>query len=194
MALISASVAALTAIGTAATASAISAPLLGAGLVASAVGAGGQMYYTRQASAASRRAERARQEQMRLESMRRQREIIRQSQVANATSLARTVNQGSGVFSSALAGAYGQTQGALGRASNTEYQNLGIGERIFQANMDQSVAQGWASTFNGIGQFGQQMMNTAKGVGQMFATGPQPQAVATNYPTFDRYGFYGGLA
>ena len=190
MAFISAAVAGLGALGAAA---ASSPALLGLGLVGSAAGAAGQAYYTSQASAASRRAERARQEQMRLESMRRMREQMRQAQNANAMSLSRSVGQGAGVAGSNLAGAYGQTQGALGRASNAEYQNLQIGERIFQANLDQSTAQGWASTFNGLGNFSNNFLQSQAGLRQIFAPTPGSTQQSTNYPQASNPWFSGGV-
>ena len=189
MAFITAAVAGLTALGTAAASA--SPALLGLGVVGSTVGAAGQAYFTSQASAASRRAERARQEQMRLESMRRMREQMRQAQNANAMSLSRSVGQGAGVAGSNLAGAYGQTQGALGRASNAEYQNLQIGERIFQANLDQSIAQGWASTFNGLGNFSNNFMQSQAGLRQIFAPAPGGAQQSTNYPQASNPWFYG---
>ena len=184
MAFISAAVAGLGALAS-------SGALATAGLVASGVGAAGQAYYTQKASSASRRAERARQDQMRLESIRKQREFIRQKQAADSLALTRSVNQGAGIMGSNLMGAYGQTQGAYGRATNSEYQNLQIGERIFQANMDQASAQGWASTFNGLGNFGTNMMTSAKGIGQIFAQpGPNTQQ-STNYPQANNPNFFG---
>lgn len=190
MAFISAAVAGLGALGSAVAASPA---LIGLGTIGSAVGAAGQAYYTRQASAASRRAERARQEQMRLESMRRQRDLIRQAQNANAMSLSRSVGQGAGVEGSNLMGAYGQTQGALGRASNAEFQNLAIGERIFQANMDQSVAQGWAATYNGLGNFSNNFLQALPGIRQLTATAPPSTYQPTNYPQAQNPWLTGGV-
>lgn len=169
-----------------ATASAIAANAGTIGLLAQGVGMVGGMWAARRATEASKDAERARAEQMRVESMRRMRDQIRQSQVANATALSRSVGQGAGVFSSNLMGAYGQTQGALGRASNAEYQNLQIGERIFQANMDLADAKGWASTFEGMGKFGTSLATNAGQIGQLgqtwFGSNPDTRQ-STAYPT-----------
>lgn len=108
-------------------------------------------------TAASIRAENLREEQMRNENIRKQRELIRQQQNARAIALSRSVSQGAGQgegASSSLFGAYGQVQGAYGRASNTEEQNLDIGAGLFSANRDIAKAGGEIATYEGAGKLG----------------------------------------
>ena len=148
-----------------------------AGLATQAASAVGQFGASQRATAASLRAERSREEQMRAESMRRQRESIRQSLIANSLARSRNVNQGAGLGSSTLFGAYGQTQGEMGRQLAYTAENERIGGDIFSANRDLARAQGDVQTFQGLGKFGEalttQAMPLAK-IGSSLFGGPNP--------------------
>ena len=140
------------------------------GLATQGVSAVMQADARKDATAASRRAERLREQQMQLESQRKQRELIRQEQNARDIALSRSVAQGAGQgdqASSSLFGAYGQIQGALGRASNTEEQNLDIGAGIFSANRDLASAQGDVATWEGVGKFGQSLVSNSQMIGKI---------------------------
>lgn len=142
-----------------------------AGLGIQAHAAKEQSDYRKEATAASQRAEALRAEQMRLEGIRKQRELIRQTQVARATALSRSVNQGAGASetaaSSSLFGAFGQIQGAYGRASNAEFQNQTIGAGIFQANADLAAAQGSIATYEGLGKLGTTLTMQSDTIGKI---------------------------
>ncbi len=127
-----------------------------------------------EATQASVQAETIREQQMALESTRQQREMIRQTQAAQSLGLARSVNQGGGVDDTALFGAYGQVQGAYGRASNADYQNLQLGHQLFGANRDYANATGRAMSYEtdsrnwqNIGSLGSSLMGNAMNIAQI---------------------------
>lgn len=140
------------------------------GLATQGVSAVMQYDARKDATAASQRAERLREQQMQLETQRKQREIIRQQQNARALALSRSVGQGAGQgedASSSLFGAYGQIAGAAGRASNTEEQNMDIGAGIFSANRDLAKAQGDIATWEGVGKFGSSLVSNSQMIGKV---------------------------
>lgn len=141
-----------------------------AGLGVQAVSAVGQASARREATAASRRAERLREQQMNLERARKQREAFRQATVARSVALSRSVSQGAGQgdeASSSLFGAYGQIAGAFGRATNTEEQNADIGAGLFAANRDLASAQGDIATYEGIGKLGSSLTANSETIGKI---------------------------
>lgn len=170
--------------------------------------AGGQAYYTSQASAASRRAERLREQQMRLDAMRRRRESIRQSMIANSVAASRGVAQGVGEGSSVLFGALGQTQGELGRQVSYTNESEAIGAGIFQANRDIASAQAASSMFQQAGNLSTSVLSNSQKIsdigqtlfgpstGPTFATGPgNPSGVPAGFAPGQVYGTvpYGGM-
>lgn len=154
------------------TVSAISAAVGVAGLAAQGVSAWGQKKERQNVTEASIRAEDLREQQMNLEAQRLTRQKIREAQVANSLSLARSVNQGAGVGSSALFGAYGQTQGELGRSLVGIRENQDIGAGIFDANRDIAQGQGQIAMWEGFGKLGTTITSQASNVGRIFGSYP----------------------
>ena len=142
------------------------------GLAVSAVGVGASVYGSvQQGKAQSKMAEEQkkqealRKQQMNLEAMRRKREIIRQSQMAQAKSLATATAQG-GAESSGFAGALGTISGQAGGATLATNQNQEIGGAMFDSNarmaglMGASAGAGTiASAGNGLGSLGGALIN-----------------------------------
>ena len=146
------------------------------GLGISAVSASNQYHSTKKAVGQSRRAEQLREEMMKAETARRQRELIRQSILAGSMTRARATSQGVSLGSSAVSGAYGQTSGEVGRQGTALYENQVLGSGIFDANRRMADYQGQAAMWNQIGQVGNFMMGNAQNItrvgktiyGQMF--------------------------
>ena len=160
---------------------------IGAGVTAAS--AVGQFVYSRQATAASVRAERLRKKQMRMDAARQRREIIRQSILANSMATARSVAQGVGEGSSVLFGAYGQTAGETGRRFNYSVGSEQIGASLFDANADYATAKGNAATFQSAGQFGNQLMSNAQTIYNIGTTLFKPnRSVPNNWGATVTYG------
>lgn len=111
-----------------------------AGLVTSYFGKKKEKAGVRQQSAASIRAENARERQMELEGIRSQREVMRRTMVARSMANVNAASKGA-MQGSGIQGGYGQIQNAGGRQINEIQQNLGIGRDIFSANRDLARAQ-----------------------------------------------------
>lgn len=93
-------------------------------------------------SQAEQRAESLRQQQMQLESIRRERDIMRQAQAARAQSISQAVNDGvSATGSSILPGLQGQIASQESRSVTATEENLAIGNATFAANADASRAR-----------------------------------------------------
>ena len=152
------------------------------GLGISAAAAGGQAYYSNQASRASRRAERLREQQMRMDARRRRIQAIRQSMMAGSLATARGANQGVGEGSSVIGGAAGQTAGELGRELSYTNASEQIGAGIFQANADIAGAQGMASLFNAAGTIGNTLLGNAQTISNIGASLFTP-AASSNWAT-----------
>lgn len=105
------------------------------GTAASVAGGFQQAAGQRKAQNAQKYAENIKQKQMELEAQRRQRQIIREQQIARANSLATTTAQGAASEgSSALGGAEGTIFGQGGRAIQETNSNATFGGMIFDAN------------------------------------------------------------
>jgi len=131
-----------------------------AGAGVAAYGVSQQSKYQKQSSQASQVAEDARRRAARLDALRKQREIIRNAQVARATGLSRVAAQGA-QFGSALSGVEGQVAGEAGVMSTAVRGNLGIAETIFDANAVQARAQGQAATGQATYAFGKELIQNA---------------------------------
>ena len=123
-------------------------------LAGTALGVVGQF----QANKAAKKAERARQQQARLEAQRARREAIRRSVVARAQSQAAATNQGAQFSSSAL-GAQSQATAAGGRNVLGINQNEALGDRVFAANRKQAAGNTLAGLGSGLQSFGSQISN-----------------------------------
>lgn len=84
---------------------------------------------------------------MNLDARRKQRQIIREMQVARATALANATSQGA-AQGSALPGAYGQASGEGQTALAGVEQNRQLGSEIFAANRQYAKAQSSAAFGN----------------------------------------------
>lgn len=160
--------------------------IMAIGLGLTAAGAAGQYVNTQKAVGQSRRAERLREQMMIAETQRRQRELMRQSILANAMSRARATNQGVSLGSSAVSGAYGQTAGEVGRQGTALFENQVLGSGIFDANRKMANFQGQAQMWNQIGQVGnfmmgnsQKIVNTGQTAFSMFS--PQPPTTQASW-------------
>jgi hypothetical protein len=159
------------------------------GLGISAVSAGAQYSANQQAAKASRRAERLREQQMKLDAQRKRRETIRQALAATSLATARSVGQGVGEGSSVFFGAYGQTMGELGRQINYTNVSEQIGGQLFDANADYASAVSAASTFNALGNIGTGLMTNAKTIDEIGTSlfGPPTTQQSWNQGTTVRY-------
>jgi len=114
--------------------------------------------------------------------MRRKREIIRQSQLAQATSLSTATNQG-GAESSGFAGALSSVSGAAGRSGLATDQNQELGNAMFESNKRLAdiygTGAGWggvASMASGLGSLGGALTKNASTIAQIgtYFTAPKP--------------------
>jgi hypothetical protein len=137
------------------------------GLAVSGYSAVQQAEARRDATEASRRAERLRERQMQLDAQRRQREVFRRQMIARATTVSRTTAQNAGLGSSAVGGAFGEQAGTTGRDTLYNALGLDIGRGLFDANADIAEAQGRTATYEGLGQLGTSFVNNAQLIGQV---------------------------
>lgn len=123
------------------------------------------------ASSASRRAEKLREQQLRLESTRRRREAIRQFQLQRATALSNITGATGSVLGggSAIGGLGGLTSN-LSTQLNTISQAEDIGTGIFKANADYASAQGLQSIGGGMQSFGGQLFQNSQAIGRIGST------------------------
>lgn len=161
--------------------------LLGSALsvVGSFVTAGAQQQMIAEQTAASKRAENAREQQMQLDAQRRRRQAVRESILARSMSLSTGVNQGA-QFGTGVAGGMA---GAIGMGlENQQGVNSGeiLGSRIFQANRDyfDATQRGQAAMAfgQGISAIGGAITSNAGAIGRLgggVGSNPTPQ-----YQTF----------
>lgn len=102
---------------------------------------------------ASAKAEKLRERQMRLEAMRKRRELIREGQVARAEALSNATSQGA-ASSTGLFGGYGQITGTTNRNVLATNQDEEISGKIFKANRQYASAGGLVAIGQGISSFG----------------------------------------
>lgn len=124
-----------------------------AGAIAAIAGSAFGFVGAMEQSAATKKAEKARKQQMRLDATRRRREVLRQAQVARATATSNATNQGA-QFSSALAGAQAGISGAAGRETLAVNQNEMVGNKIFEANQAFASGGNLISFGSGISNLG----------------------------------------
>lgn len=130
-----------------------------------------------------------RQQQATLEAQRSLLQNVRQSQVANATSLSRTVNQTGSAGGSALPGSRGQTQGQAGTNALGITQNLQIADNIFgdmntidTYKMQIAALTGNMNTNQGLAQIGNAIGQGAGTIGKsLYSLGASGQTAAQQY-------------
>jgi hypothetical protein len=137
-----------------------------------AVGIGGAVAQYRgqsEQAEASKRAEELRAKQMELESARKQREIIRRAQLANAQALATTTSQtgSAATASSALSGAQGQISQDAATNLGFEGQALGIGRGIFAANAQYAEAGKLTALGGAMGTIGSSLIKSSGQLNEM---------------------------
>lgn len=102
---------------------------------------------------ASKKAEKARRQQAKLEALRARREQVRRSQVSRAQSVAAATNQGAGQ-SSALQGGIAQIQNEAGRNIVAINQDEQLTKRISKANQQAAKGAFISSLGQGISSLG----------------------------------------
>lgn len=112
-----------------------------------------------QQAKAMAKAEKAREQQMNLDAMRKKRAALRESLLARQTALANATNQGA-ASGSGLQGGFGQIQGVAGQNILGINQDQQLGSRIFAAN------QQYASAGTMIG-FGSMLGDVSKTIGKI---------------------------
>lgn len=120
-------------------------------------------------TAASIRAEDARERQMNVEAQRAQREIARKAQVARSMAIVRGANQGA-LYGSAIPGAEGQIASQAGQESNAVEQNKDIGTDIFAANRAYARASQKTSEGASIAGFGTSLIGLSQPIAQIGST------------------------
>lgn len=144
-----------------------------AGLATSIGGTATTVSAEREMARQSRLAEEARQQQMQLESARKQREIIRNAMIARSNSVTNTTEAGAN-YSSALPGSLAQYTGQENVGLNTNTRATNISNAIFAANQNYASAQSTASLGKGLTSLGGVLMqqNTTIGkIGSLFTSG-----------------------
>lgn len=137
-----------------------------AGTAAAGYGAYSSYQGQKAAAAASKKAEDARQRQMELDALMKQRKIIRDTQLARAKALSAATQQGAGE-GSGLPGGYGQIQQTGGEDLNYLDQSRDIGRSIFDANRAYTEASSQAATGKGLFSFGVDLIQASPKLGQI---------------------------
>lgn len=112
-------------------------------------------------AAAMAKAEKARENQMNLDAMRKKRAALRESLVARQMALNNATNQGAAA-GSGLPGGYGQIQGIAGQNIQGVNQDQQLGQQIFAANRQYASA----GTMVGFGNMLTQNADSFARVGQ----------------------------
>src|SRR5258708_2987457 len=108
-----------------------------AGAATSATGALGKASAQKKLNQAQYEEEQLRRTQMEYDSLRQSRQLVRNAQVARSIGLSNEVASGS-QYGSAAGGLAGQAQGQQGVEGNKIYQNLQIGEQLFNKNFEEA--------------------------------------------------------
>jgi hypothetical protein len=126
------------------------------------------------ATQASIRAEQLRLQQMRLEARRQRRETVRQMMLARATGASAAANSGA-MESSGFAGGQAQAIGLGGQKLVASTENEGIGEGLFNANVDKANAEQRLfrartkqQEAQGLTSLGMSLMSNASGITKNF--------------------------
>lgn len=161
---------------------AISAAIAAIGLAGSIAGTIGQASASSKASSAQAQAAGAEeqiaqtnQQQLQLDAARQRRNIARQAVIARSTALSNATGQGAGFgASSGVQGGQSQATSQENFGLLTSAQNLTLGNSIFslnqqvyQDNSRAATAQGQASMWGGIGQFGNMALSQANTLGKV---------------------------
>ena len=125
---------------------------------------------------ASKKAEKARRQQAKLEAMRARREQIRRSQVAVAQSTAAAYNQGAGQ-SSALQGGIAQIKNEAGRNIVAINQDENLAKRISRANDQASKGAFVSALGQGISSLGGAVSGSSETITRL---GYQPDPLKKN--------------
>lgn len=138
------------------------------GMALQAIGTGVQMDAAQKQTDASIRAERLREQQMNLETMRQRRQAVRNALRSRAIAVASATNQGA-----ASAGSSG-LPGGLAQISNQGQDNVSgidkgkqIGSGIFNANADYAAAGGQMAVGQGLSSLGGALVNNAPTIGSI---------------------------
>lgn len=115
--------------------------------------------------------EELRRKQMEYDSLNAQRATIRNNQVTQALGLSNQTNAGA-QYGSAAGGARGQAQGQFGTNMNKLWENLQIGEGIFNENETQARLKQNIGTDEGIMSIGSTISSLGKPLGHMFGGAP----------------------
>lgn len=134
--------------------------LVGIGLALSAVGTVAQLAGQNAQTAALKKAEEARQQQLTLDTQRRTRDTVRQGVVQRAQAEQAAFSQGAG-GGSGLPGGYGQIAGDVGRTISANNQNQDLGNQIFSANKAYYNASGTTNFGVGLSSLGGTLLNNA---------------------------------
>lgn len=118
------------------------------------------------ATAASKRAEDIRRQQMELENTRRQREILRKSQAARAQAIATASTRGA-LQSDVVPGAIGQIETNTGQALVAQAENTALSRGIFDANAEYIQAKSDAATYSAVSDFGKTLFNNSQKIGAL---------------------------
>lgn len=138
--------------------------------VATTAGTAYSVVKGQEASAASKRAEGLRKQQMQLEQMQKQRKAIRDFQLKRATSLSNISGQTGTLSNSAYGGATSGLSAGLGSSLGELSQAGAIGEGMFEANAAYSEATASQQTGAAIGSFGKDLFNSAPAISRIGST------------------------
>lgn len=133
----------------------------------------------RKAQKAQERAEYLRERAMETEAQRKRMELIRQQQIARATSLAATTGAGaSAEGSSAMPGAEGTVFGQYGRGIQSENSNMLTGGALFAQNREKAKGDAQAAfggtlsaTGSGISSLGNSFTNNVEKINRIGGRG-----------------------
>lgn len=141
--------------------------------IAAVAAVGGTAYSVvkgEEASAASKKAEALRKQQMQLEEMQKRRKTIRDFQLKRATSLSNISGQTGTLDNSATGGSLSALSSGVGSALGELSQAGAIGEGMFDANAAYSEATASAQTGAAIGSFGKDLFQSAPAIGRIGST------------------------
>lgn len=138
------------------------------GMALQAAGTAVQMDAAQKQTEASVRAERLREQQMNLETMRQRRQAVRSALRTRAIAISSATNQG------ASAGGSSALPGGLAQIGNQGQDNVSgidkgkqIGSGIFRANADYATAGGQAAMGQGLSSLGGALVNNAPTIGSI---------------------------
>lgn len=140
-----------------------------AGLAATLVGTGTQVYGQTQQTAATKKAEDLRQQQMEFNQQREQRQIVRKAQAARATAVSNAVGAGA-EYGSGLQGGEAQITSDAGAQRVAGRTNLSIGEGLFEANKQLAEAKATSSIGSAVSSLGNTIIQNQAGINRVKST------------------------